>query len=53
MPKGKQPFVYTEILNAKSDAAAAVIKLLARVKDDHADLPTEIVFRRQRARISE
>ena len=45
MPKGKLPFVYTEILIAKSDAAVAVMKLLARVKDDHASLPTEIVFR--------
>ena len=45
MPKGKLPFVYADILNAKGDAAVAVMKLLARVKDDHASLPTEIVFR--------
>ena len=36
MPTGKLPLGYADILNAKSDAAAAVMKLLARVKDDHA-----------------
>ena len=37
MPKNKLPLIYSEIVNAKSDAAAAaVMKLLARVKDDHA-----------------
>ena len=39
------PLVYAEVIHAKSDAAAAVKRLLARVKDDHASMPSEIVFR--------
>ena len=43
--RSKMHLVYAEVIHAKSDAVAAVKRLLARVKGDHASMPSEIVFR--------
>ena len=41
----KMPLIYAAVIHAKSDAVEVVKTLLARVKDDHASMPSEIVFR--------
>ena len=41
----KKALIYAALLEAKSEAAAAVKHLLAQVNNDHASYPTDLVFR--------
>ena len=41
----RMPLVYADVIPTKADAAAAVQRLLARVRDDHGHMPDDIVFR--------
>ena len=45
-PTSRRPaLIYATLLRTKSEAASAVKHLLAQVNNDHANFPTEIVFR--------
>ena len=41
----KKVLLYAALLGSKDEAATAVKHLLAQVNNDHANLPTELVFR--------
>ena len=41
----KPPLIYASLLATKSEASAAVMTVLARIRDDHGHLPGEVVFR--------
>ena len=44
-PQPPKALIYVALLGAKSEAADAVKRLLAQVNNDHANYPTEIIFR--------
>ena len=41
----RPPLVYATVISTKAEAGAAVMQLLATVRDDHATLPREVVIR--------
>ena len=43
--KCKPVLIYAAVLGAKGEASQAVQRLLAQVNNDHANMPTDIVFR--------
>ena len=41
----RSPLLYVEVISTKGEAAAAVMRLLARIRDDHGHLPSSIPHR--------
>ena len=41
----RPPLIYAAVISQKSEAAAAVMQLLAAVREDHGGKPNELVFR--------
>lgn len=41
----KPPLVYAEIVSTKGEAAGAVMRLIARCRDDHGSSPGHLIFR--------
>ena len=44
-PGESKPLVYAALLGTKDEAPIAVMHLLAQVRNQHAHLPTEVIFR--------